>query len=81
MRPAEFKNPEQEIERFQGRLAVTGGLVLAAFFLLFVRFFWLQVVQHEHYRTRAEENRISLVPVVPNRGLIVDRSGAVLARN
>ena len=55
--------------------------MLAAFFLLFVRFFWLQVVQHEHYRTRAEENRISLVPVVPNRGLIVDRSGAVLARN
>ena len=81
MKPAEFKNPEQEIERFQGRLAATGGLVLAAFFLLFARFFWLQVVQHEHYRTRAEDNRIALVPVVPNRGLVVDRNGAVLARN
>jgi cell division protein FtsI/penicillin-binding protein 2 len=46
-----------------------------------VRFFWLQVVQHEHYRTRAEDNRISLVPIVPNRGLIVDRNGLVLARN
>jgi penicillin-binding protein 2 len=80
-RQAEFKNPEQEIERFQGRLAVAGGLVLAAFFLLFVRFFWLQVVQHEHYRTRAEDNRISLVPIVPNRGVIVDRNGVVLARN
>ena len=80
-KPAEFKNPEQEIERFQRRLAVTGGLVLAAFFLLFVRFFWLQVVQHEHYQTRAEDNRISLVPIVPNRGVIVDRNGVVLARN
>jgi len=81
MRPAEFRNPEQEILRFQRRLAVTGVLVLAAFFLLFVRFFWLQVVQHEHFQTRAEENRISLVPIVPNRGVIVDRNGVMLARN
>ncbi len=81
MRLAEFKNPEQELERFQRRLAVAGGLVLLAFFLLFVRFFWLQVIQHEHYRTRAEDNRIALVPIVPNRGLIVDRNGTVLARN
>jgi len=61
--------------------ANSNNFLLAAFFLLFVRFFWLQVVQHEHYRTRAEENRISLVPVVPNRGLIVDRHGIVLASN
>jgi len=81
MRPAEFRNPEQELERFQRRLAVAGGLVLFAFFLLFIRFFWLQVVQHEHYQTRAEDNRISLVPIVPNRGVIVDRNGLVLARN
>ncbi|GIK26629.1 MAG: penicillin-binding protein [Betaproteobacteria bacterium] len=81
MRLAEFKNPEQELERFQRRLAVAGGLVLLAFFLLFARFFWLQVIQHEHYRTRAEDNRIALVPIVPNRGLIVDRNGTVLARN
>jgi penicillin-binding protein 2 len=81
MRPAEFKNPEQEVERFQRRLAVAGGFVLFAFFLLFARFFWLQVIQHEHYQTRAEDNRIALVPIVPNRGLIVDRNGVVLANN
>jgi penicillin-binding protein 2 len=81
MRPAEFKNPEQELERFQRRLAVAGGFVLLTFFLLFARFFWLQVIQHEHYQTRAEDNRIALVPIVPNRGLIVDRNGTVLARN
>ena len=49
--------------------------------LLFARFLWLQIVQHDYYQTRAEDNRISLVPIVPNRGLIVDRNGAVLARN
>ena len=77
----EFKNPEQEIVRFQRRLAVASGLVLSAFALLFARFFWLQVIQYSYYQTRAEENRISLVPITPNRGLILDRNGVVMARN
>ncbi len=81
MRQAEFRNPEQELDRFQRRLAVAGILVLLAFFLLFSRFFWLQVVQHEHFQTRAEDNRISIVPTVPNRGVIADRNGVVLAHN
>jgi penicillin-binding protein 2 len=55
--------------------------VLVCFTLLFARFVWLQVIQHDYYRTRADENRISLVPITPNRGLIVDRNGVVLARN
>ncbi len=81
MRAAEFKNPEHEIGRFRRRLAVLGGGVVLAFSLLFMRFVWLQVVQHDLYRTRAEDNRISLMPTVPNRGVIIDRNGLVLARN
>jgi penicillin-binding protein 2 len=77
----EFKNPQEELERFRSRLAVAGGFVLFCFTLLFIRFVWLQIVQHDYYQTRAEDNRISLVPIVPNRGLIVDRNGVVLARN
>jgi penicillin-binding protein 2 len=77
----EFKNPQEELERFRSRLAVAGGFVLFCFALLFIRFVWLQVVQHDYYQTRAEDNRISLVPIVPNRGLILDRNGLVLARN
>ena len=77
----EFKNPQEELERFRSRLAVAGGFVLLCFTLLFIRFVWLQIVQHDYYQTRAEDNRISLVPIVPNRGLILDRNGAVLARN
>ncbi|HUP29584.1 MAG TPA: penicillin-binding protein 2, partial [Usitatibacter sp.] len=56
------------------------GIVLA-FGLLLARFTWLQVVQREYYHTLAEANRISVVPVVPNRGLIIDRNGEVLAAN
>jgi penicillin-binding protein 2 len=51
------------------------------FSLLFARFFYLQVVQHSYYTTLAEANRISIVPIVPNRGIIVDRNGVLLASN
>lgn len=77
----EFKNPQEDLERFRNRLTVAGGMVLLCFTFLFGRFVWLQVVQHDYYQTRAEDNRISLVPIPPNRGLIVDRNGAIMARN
>ncbi len=77
----EFKNPQEGLEQFSRRVTIVGGLVLVCFLLLFARFVWLQIIQHDYYRTRAEENRISLVPITPNRGLIVDRNGEILARN
>ena len=77
----EFKNTERELHYFRLRLSVAGVFVLICFGLLFARFFWLQMVKYETYAGRAEDNRISVVPVVPNRGLIVDRNGVVLARN
>ena len=77
----EFKNPQEELEQFRRRIAVAGGFVLVCFTLLFARFVWLQIIQHDYYTTRAEDNRISLVPTLPNRGLIVDRNGEILARN
>ncbi|MDP2195726.1 MAG: penicillin-binding protein 2 [Rhodocyclaceae bacterium] len=77
----EFKNPQEHLEQFNRRVAIAGGLVLICFALLFGRLVWLQVVQHDYYQTRAEDNRISLVPITPIRGLIVDRNGEVLAHN
>lgn len=77
----ELKNPQEHLEQFNRRVAFAGGLVLLCFALLFGRLVWLQVIQHDYYQTRAEDNRISLVPITPNRGLIVDRNGEVLARN
>jgi penicillin-binding protein 2 len=77
----EFKNPQEHLEQFNRRVAVVGAIVLACFVLLFGRLVWLQVIQHDYYQTRAEDNRISLVPITPIRGLIVDRKGEVLARN
>jgi len=77
----EIRNAQAEIQQFRLRLAIGGVFTLVMFALLFVRFFYLQIVQHDHYHTLAEANRISIVPIVPNRGIIVDRNGAVLAHN
>ena len=77
----EFNTPDQEISRFRARVMWAGFFVFICFGLLVARFIWLQVLRHDYYSTRAEENRISLVPIVPNRGLIVDRNGVVMARN
>jgi len=81
MRLAELKNHEKELYFFQLRIGVAGVAVLIAFGLLLARFIQLQVVQHDTYASKAEDNRISIVPIAPNRGLILDRDGVVLARN
>jgi len=77
----EIRNARLEIHHFQVRLALAAGLVLVMFLLLAGRIFYLQVVKHGELYTLAEANRISIVPVAPNRGLIVDRNGIVLAHN
>ena len=80
-RSVELRDHQRELYFFQLRLAVVGGAVLIAFAVLFLRFFYVQVIQHDYYHTLAEQNRILVVPVVPNRGLITDRNGVVLAHN
>ena len=63
------------------RLFAAAAFVLLCFGLLAFRLTHLQVAKHEELSVRAENNRISVVPIVPNRGLIVDRNGVVLANN
>ena len=77
----ELKNHQREIYYFRLRLMLSLGIVLVMLFILLLRFFYLQVLKHEYFQTLAESNRIAVVPVVPNRGLILDRNGVVLARN
>jgi penicillin-binding protein 2 len=76
-----LKNLDRELARFRGRLKVGAVFVALLATALLARGFYLQIVQHEHYIERAESNRISLVPVAPNRGLVLDRNGRILAEN
>jgi len=76
-----LKNYVVELKKFKIRLAIATGLMLAALVILIARFGWLQIHQYAYYRTLAENNRVSVVPIAPNRGLILDRNGVVLAKN
>ncbi|MDQ6619988.1 MAG: penicillin-binding protein 2 [Pseudomonadota bacterium] len=78
---SELRNPEREVFHYRRRLSIAATLIVVAFAGLFGRFFYLQVAQHAHYQTLAETNRIAIVPIVPNRGVITDRNGVVLAQS
>ena len=80
-RHSSLHTQDSELDRFRFRIAFAAGAVVLAFAILIGRFFYLQVIQHDYYTTRAEDNRISLVPITPNRGVILDRNGTILARN
>ncbi|WP_431274417.1 penicillin-binding protein 2 [Variovorax ureilyticus] len=77
----EIRNVAADLSRFKRRVVVIALVVLVAFGLLASRLVYLQVVRHEDLAEQAESNRTAIVPVVPNRGLIVDRNGIVLASN
>ena len=77
----EFKNKQLELHFFGQRLNILAGLIIICFTLLVIRLTWLQIVQHQKYIALAENNRITVLPVVPNRGMIKDRNGAILADN
>ena len=77
----EFRDSQREQQQFKVRLAALTVFVLLMFAILLTRFVYLQVVQHNHYHTLAEANRISIVPATPGRGVITDRNGVQLAYN
>ncbi|GGC96132.1 penicillin-binding protein 2 [Undibacterium terreum] len=77
----ELRNTERELHLFRMRLLFVGIAIFLCFCTLIVRFAWLQIIKHDQYALLSDENRILTVPVVPNRGLIMDRNGVLLAQN
>ena len=77
----ELRNVEADLSRFRVRVLVASIVVLSAFVLLATRLVYLQVYRHTDLLEQAESNRTAIVPIVPNRGLILDRNGVVLATN
>jgi penicillin-binding protein 2 len=76
-----FKDLQQERRLFLSRLVVGASVVTLLIACLVARLIYLQIVEHEYYSTKSDEYRIHIQPVVPNRGLIYDRNGVVLAEN
>jgi penicillin-binding protein 2 len=64
------------------RRAVLGLMVVAVMVaMVLTNLYYLQVSRFEDYQTRSNGNRIKILPVPPNRGLIYDRNGVLLAEN
>jgi len=76
-----IRNVQAELSRFRLRVLVASLVVLVCFGLVAARLVYLQVTRHDDLLAQAENNRTAIVPIVPNRGLILDRNGVVLATN
>ena len=76
-----IRNIQLELSRFRLRVLVAAIVVVMCFGLVAARLFYLQVMRHAELQAQAENNRTAIVPIVPNRGLILDRNGVVLATN
>ena len=64
-----------------GRVTVLAALMALVMMGLLYRYFSLQVIQNEEFRAQSDRNRIAVRTVSPTRGVIVDRSGNLLAIN
>ncbi|HET7797180.1 MAG TPA: penicillin-binding protein 2, partial [Nevskia sp.] len=76
-----IKNLYEEKRTFTGRVVFAAGLCLLLIATLAARLIDLQLIRHDYYSTRADDNRMRLTPIAPIRGLIYDRNGALIAQN
>ena len=81
MRRVRIKDDALEQRMFLQRSLFAAGIVAVVALLLCGRAFWLQVVQHTHYVELSQGNRARIEPLPPNRGVIYDRAGRVIAEN
>lgn len=76
-----LKDHFHETQIFNQRALVAAVIMLLLLSLLLSRLFFLQISNQKHYETLSENNRISIQPIAPTRGLIFDRNGILLAQN
>lgn len=76
-----FRDTSSERKLFAGRLRFVLALLGALSLVLLVRYYFLQIVQHEHFTTQSDANRIHAMAIPPARGVIQDLEGVVLAQS
>lgn len=82
MRPNQrVKNERAESQLHQFRLNILVALVICFSFLLISRLAYLQISQYKRYETMSLKNQMSIIPIGPPRGIILDSQGVVLAEN
>ncbi len=81
MEHLELKDPQREQRLFTRRLVAAMVVVFLLMGVLVARMVYLQVFNYDHYATLSQNNRVTILPLPPTRGLIYDREGRVLAEN
>ena len=76
-----IRDHSAEANLFARRAFFSAIFVVSLMLLILVNLYDLQIRQHEAYQTQSNGNRIKVLPVAPNRGLIYDRNGIILAEN
>ncbi|MDH3354905.1 MAG: penicillin-binding protein 2 [Chromatiales bacterium] len=76
-----IKDPARERRLFNHRAIAAALLTIILLLIILARAFYLQVTLHDHYSTLSKNNRVTLQPLAPTRGLIYDRNGTILAEN
>ena len=72
---------EYDLRRFRARVLAASAFVMVCFALLGLRLMYLQIWRYQDLFEQAENNRKVIAPVVPTRGVIVDRNGVIVATN
>ncbi|KJY92748.1 penicillin-binding protein 2 [Vibrio neptunius] len=76
-----IRDYQEEARLFKSRAIVAFIGIAAMVGLLITNLYNIQINQYQDYKTRSNDNRIKVVPIAPNRGLIYDRNGILLAEN
>ncbi|MFV8450679.1 penicillin-binding protein 2 [Vibrio campbellii] len=80
-RRSQIRDYQAEARLFSSRAIVAFLGIVTLMGLLVANMYNIQVNQFQDYKTRSNDNRIKVVPIAPNRGLIYDRNGVLLAEN
>ncbi|ANP77296.1 MULTISPECIES: penicillin-binding protein 2 [Vibrio] len=78
---SQIRDYKAEARLFTNRAFVAFAGIIVMISMLVVNLYNIQVNQYQDYKTRSNDNRIKVVPIAPNRGLIYDRNGVLLAEN
>ncbi len=81
MKKIALKNHISETDLFRNRLLAAAAAIVFFAVILLGRLVYLQLFEHQLYSTLSRQNLLSVIPIEPNRGLIYDRNGVVLAKN
>ena len=77
----EIRDLFSELKRYQIRITLSFIFILLCFLVIFIKLLFLQIVEYEKYKSRAQKNRIVVHPLIPDRGKILDRNGRLVADN